>query len=103
MFFKKKSFNKPKPPVKKVTKKWEPTIDLSNIDKKKMVEPKQKVEIKTEKMPVWTYSKDFLNEFNKLTRTHRPFDVWRDFVIMFACAISNPLDKFHYKDREERY
>lgn len=34
MFFKKKSFNKPKPPVKKVTKKWEqwePTIDLSNI------------------------------------------------------------------------
>lgn len=102
MFFKKK----PKPPVKKVTKKWEqwePTIDLSNIDKKKTVEPKQKVEIKTEKMPVWTYSKDFLNEFNKLTRTHRPFDVWRDFVIMFACAISNPLDKFHYKDREERY
>lgn len=103
MFFKKKSFNKPKPPVKKVTKKWEPTIDLSNIDKKKTVEPKQKVEIKTEKMPVGTYSKDFLNEFNKLTRTHRPFDVWRDFVVMFACAISNPLDKFHYKDREERY
>lgn len=103
MFFKKKSFNKPKPPVKKVTKKWEPTIDLSNIDKKKTVEPKQKAEIKTEKMPVGTYSKDFLNEFNKLTRTHRPFDVWRDFVIMFACAISNGLDKFHYKDREERY
>lgn len=103
MFFKKKSFNKPKPPVKKVTKKWEPTIDLSNIDKKKTVEPKQKVEIKTEKMPAETYSKDFLNEFNKLTRTHRPFDVWRDFVIMFSCAISNPLDKFHYKDREERY
>lgn len=76
---------------------------MSNIDKKKTVEPKQKVEIKTEKMPVGTYSKDFLNEFNKLTRTHRPFDVWRDFVIMFACAISNPLDKFHYKDREERY
>lgn len=48
MFFKKKSFNKPKPPVKKVTKKWEPTIDLSNIDKRKMVEPKQKVEIKTD-------------------------------------------------------
>ena len=41
MFFKKK----PKPPVKKVTKKWEqwePTIDLSNIDKKKTVEPKRR-------------------------------------------------------------
>ena len=57
MFFKKKSFNKPKPPVKKVTKKWEPTIDLSNIDNKKTVEPKQKVEIKTEKMQVSTYTK----------------------------------------------
>lgn len=34
MFFKKKSFNKPKSPVKKVIKKWEPTIDLSNIEKK---------------------------------------------------------------------
>lgn len=94
-------FNKPKPPVKKVTKKWEPTVDLSNIEKKKTVEPRQKVE--TEKIPVGIFSKDFLSEFNKLTRAHRPFDVWRDFVIMFACAISNPLDKFHYKDREERY
>ena len=107
MFFKKKSFNKPKPPGKKVTKKWEPTIDLSNIEKNKTVEPKQKTDMKTdmktEKMPVGTSSKDFLNEFNKLTRNHRPFDVWRDFVIMFACAISNFLDKCHYKDREERY
>lgn len=42
MFFKKKSFNKPKPPVKKVTKKWEPTIDLSNIDKKKTDDDKSK-------------------------------------------------------------
>ena len=41
MFFKKKSFNTPKPPGKKETKKLEPTIELSNIDKKKTVEPKQ--------------------------------------------------------------
>lgn len=103
MFFKKKAFNKPKPSVKKVTKKWEPTIDLSNIEKGKTDEPKQKVEIETKKMPVREFSKDFLNEFNKLARTHRPFDVWRDFVVMFACAISNPLDKSHYDSREKRY
>ena len=42
MFFKKKSFNKPKPPVKNVTKKWEPTIDLSNIDKRKRLNPDKK-------------------------------------------------------------
>lgn len=59
MFFKKKSFNKPKPPVKKVTKKWEPTIDLSNIDKKKTVELKQKVEIKTEKCRLGHIQKTF--------------------------------------------
>lgn len=103
MFFKKKTFNKPKSSVKKVTKKWEQTIDLSNIEKGKTDEPKQKVEIKTEKMPVMDFSKDFLNEFSKLARTHRPFDVWRDFVVMFACAISNPLDKSHYDSREKRY
>lgn len=53
MFFKKKSFNKPKPPVKKVTKKWEPTIDLSNIDKKKTVEPKTKSRNKNRKNAGW--------------------------------------------------
>ena len=30
-------------------------------------------------------------------------DIWRDFIIMFACAISNSLDKSHYDEREKRY
>lgn len=30
-------------------------------------------------------------------------DIWRDFIIMFACAISNSLDKSHYDEREKQY
>lgn len=103
MFFKKKYFNKSKPPIKKVTKKWEPTIDLSNIEKKKSVNVEQVNKTIPEKNPGGVNSKDFLNEFNKLTKNHRAFDIWRDFIIMFACAISNPLDKEHFDAREERY
>lgn len=28
-------------------------------------------------------------------------DIWRDFIIMFACAISNSLDKSHYDEQEQ--
>lgn len=79
MFFKKKSFNKPKPPVKKVTKKWEPTIDLSNIDKKKTVEPKQKVEIKTEKMPGNSITDPMTTDDDKNKYWYTPMyfsDIW---------------------------
>lgn len=47
--------------------------------------------------------KEFLDSFRKLTYRHRAWDIWRDFVIMFACSLSNPVDKSHYEDREERY
>lgn len=47
--------------------------------------------------------KQFLKTFNQLTYRHRSWDVWRDFIIMFACSLSNPVDKFHYEEREKRY
>lgn len=47
--------------------------------------------------------KDFLNIFNQLARYRRPLDIWRDFVVMFACAISNAVDKEHSKEREKLY
>ena len=43
------------------------------------------------------------NVFNGLLNQHRAWDVWRDFIVMYACAISNPLDKKHYEEREKRY
>ena len=47
--------------------------------------------------------KEFLKAFHQLTYRHRPWDVWRDFIIMFACSLSNPMDKSHYEEREKRY
>ena len=34
---------------------------------------------------------------------HRSWDVWSDFIIMFACALSNPVDKDHFDEREALY
>ncbi|MBS6180533.1 MAG: SAM-dependent DNA methyltransferase [Erysipelotrichaceae bacterium] len=47
--------------------------------------------------------KAFLEVFKKLTYCHRAWDVWRDFIIMFACSLSNSADKAHYDEREKRY
>lgn len=46
---------------------------------------------------------DFLKVFKQLTYRHRAWDVWRDFIVMFACTLSNPFDKNNYDVREERY
>lgn len=47
--------------------------------------------------------KEFLKTFNQLTNRYRSWDVWRDFIVMYACALSNPMDKEHYEERESLY
>lgn len=47
--------------------------------------------------------KEFLRIFKQLTYRHSTWRVWNDFVTMFACALSNPVDKEHYDKREELY
>ena len=47
--------------------------------------------------------KEFLKAFKKLTYRFRSWDVWRDFVTMFACALSNAIDKSHFDEREALY
>ncbi len=47
--------------------------------------------------------REFLRAFKRLTHKHNPWDIWKDFIVMYACSISNALDKHHYKEREERY
>ena len=32
-----------------------------------------------------------------------PWDVWRDYIVLHACAISNAFDKENYERREKRY
>jgi type I restriction-modification system DNA methylase subunit len=45
----------------------------------------------------------FIKSFNKLAYRFSPWEVWKDFVVMFACALSNPVDKLHYDEREALY
>lgn len=53
--------------------------------------------------PAADMEKEFLKTFSQLTRTRRPWGVWEDFILMAACALSNPVDKAHYDERENRY
>lgn len=63
------------------------------VERKKPAEKKQKI----------NPEKEFLRVFKQLTNQHRSWDVWRDFIVMYACALSNPVDKQHYDEREALY
>lgn len=76
----------------------------------KTVAPKTVEEMLMKKMPAEKNSKTvsspqkaFLDVFGQLTNRHHSWDVWRDFITMFACSLSNPLDKEHRHKREELY
>lgn len=72
-----------------ITKKPEP----KKVERKKPEKKTSKVDPK----------KEFLRVFNQLANRHRSWDVWRDFIVMYACALSNPVDKEHYQEREALY
>lgn len=76
----------PKPPKQEEPKQ-------KKVGKKKPEEKNLKIDPK----------KEFLRVFNQLTNRHRSWDVWRDFIVMYACALSNPVDKQHYDEREALY
>ena len=95
-------------PKAKPVPEWKPTIpppmykppekDIGSKASKKLPEPKPKTSPRKN-----DGRKEFLDSFRKLTYRHRAWDIWRDFVIMFACSLSNPVDKGHYDEREARY
>lgn len=73
-------------------------------------EPEEKEETPKQKKPagkkckkVLSPEKAFLDAFGRLTNRYRAWDVWRDFITMFACSLSNPLDKEHRDKREVLY
>lgn len=65
--------------------------------------PKPKIESKREKQTLIRTDKEFVKLFKQLTYRHNAWEAWSDFVTMFACSISNPLDKTHYDEREKLY
>lgn len=45
----------------------------------------------------------FIKLYRELTYRWTPWEVWQDFVTMYACAISNAVDKSHFDEREAMY
>lgn len=91
--------------------KHKPTVNIqkqvlpkAEISKEPVVEqPQVQTEPEHQLLPKTDYNKKFIETFRKLTYTHRSLDVWSDFVIVFACAVSNAVDKKNYDKREELY
>lgn len=106
MFWNKKK-PKPKPQIKTTVPKtfktkepppkWQPTFGESE----KNDEESPEVTVKSE--PKIDWEDKFLKSFQKLTYRHRAWDVWRDYILLHACSISNVLDKENYDQREKRY
>lgn len=84
----------PQQPVEEIPQTTEP---------KKKKTPKQKKPVGKKSKKILTPKKAFLEAFGLLTNRHRAWDVWRDFITMFACSLSNPLDKEHRDKREALY
>ncbi len=98
LFGKKKRKHNVKPQYVKI-KLYHPEKDLPNISQEtKPVEQPQQTNAKKQDP-----RREFLKTFKELTYHRRPWDIWNDFVTMFACALSNPFDKGHYDEREALY
>ena len=87
-----KTFKAKEPPPK-----WQPTFG----ETKKNGEKPPEVTTKSE--PKIDWEDKFLKSFQKLTYRRRAWDVWRDYILLHACSISNVLDKDNYDQREKRY
>lgn len=89
----KKTKHKPwVPPHPEALKKEQP---LKTVSKKNPV--REKAENKS------NVQAEFLKVFHQFSPSCKNFDIWKDFVTLFACAISNATDKDHYDGRERRY
>ena len=99
----KKKHNIPNPPMSPPKQKSIESPVEKHIQKPKENVPKRTFETKKDEQKSIDPKKEFLEIFKKLTYRHRAWDVWRDFIVMFACSLSNSADKEHYDEREKRY
>lgn len=47
--------------------------------------------------------REFVKEYEKLCYRFHRWEVWKDFVVLVACSISNQVDKVHAEEREALY
>lgn len=107
MFLEKKKKRKKasKPKAVMMSQPQQPAEEIPQVAEveKKEKTPKQKKPAGKKSEKDLTPQKGFMDAFGRLTRRHRTWDVWRDFVTMFACSLSNPLDTEHRDKREALY
>ena len=108
LFWKKKTKqSKKKKPTKSPVQPKKPEVKQSPHPKQTKPPVPASLPKKKEKTPEFIRSddieKEFLKAFNQLTYRVSPYEVWQDFVSMFACALSKPVDKAHYDEREKLY
>jgi type I restriction-modification system DNA methylase subunit len=82
---------------------WTPPEKRNEPIKQSKESPKKKQPIKKEATK--DYSQLFIKDFMELARTRSKWTVWDDFITMFACSISNAVDKshIHWDEREKMY
>ena len=110
---KKKKFSKPKPAALPPAKTSAPAkMERPQFEVPPFTPSKASVSTGRDFLKGWASNtpklefnpeKEFLKTFKELTYQHRSWDVWNDFIVMSACALSNPVDKKHYDEREARY
>jgi len=91
--------SKPTEPKKKQPDSWTPPQKIPKIE----IPPGAK---STRKPPFAVNDanrKEFIKTFRTLTSRRSPYDIWSDFITMFACAISNSVDKTNFDQREALY
>ena len=108
MFWQKKKKKRKKsttPKSRVITQPQQPVEEILQTTKseKKEEMPKQKKPAGEKYKKVLSPEKAFLDAFGRLTNRYRAWDVWRDFITMFACSLSNPLDKERRNKREALY
>ena len=81
---------------------WTPPEKRNEPIKQSKESPKKKQPIKKEATK--DYSQLFIKDFMELALTRSKWTVWDDFITMFACSISNAVDKSHiHWDEREKY
>lgn len=105
---KKKTQPKPRPepwvpPHPDALKKRAPIASATGVVKAPLEKMPAEEEPESVPKPDSGVRTEFNKVFKELCRSHRPIDIWTDFVTMFACAISNAVDKGHFDEREKRY
>lgn len=99
------NLNPRKKPLTKPLKSLPPPKKLPTERPKSIPKPRPEPKPRPTKKPEKAYDprKEFLDIFGRFSHSRGRTEIWRDFIVMSACSISNSVDKSHYDEREAMY